>query len=472
MCRLNDTADPTFNQFCGLIVEGMKRLGVPGVAAGILHNNREYVAGFGVTSIENPLPVDPDTLFQIGSTTKTFTATAVMCLVEMGKLDLDKPIRDYLPDLHLADSSVARRVTMRHLLTHVGGWVGDYCAYFGEGDDALAKMVAAFVRLPQVTPLGKVFSYNNAGFNLAGRVIEVITGQPYETVVKTLILNPLDLKMTFFFPEEVMIYRFAVGHVMQEYKPAVAHPWAVGRAMNPASGLSSTVSDMLNYARFHLGNAPEGINLLTPQSLASMQTPQARVDARADAIGLPWMLKTVEGESIVFHSGSTNGQHAILLLIPSRRFALCLLTNYARGNELFHDLIRWAQQHYLELDEGDLEPLLLTAAELEEYEGRYCAALADIEITPGCVLTMIPKGGFPTPDSPPPSAPPPAPLAFYKPDCIFVPGGPMRHSRGTFIRNRRGTITGFRFGMRYFARQRSLVESTYLTEPYALPVIH
>ena len=109
-------ADSHLRPLSEKILEAMERLYVPGVAVGVLHEGVEHVAGFGVTNVYHPLPVDADTLFQIGSTTKTVTGTAVMLLVEMGKLDLDAPVRTYLPDLRLSSADVAAAVTMRHLL--------------------------------------------------------------------------------------------------------------------------------------------------------------------------------------------------------------------------------------------------------------------------------------------------------------------------------------------------------------------
>src|SRR5215212_5884969 len=102
----------------------MEAVGIPGVAIGLLDRGEESVRGLGVTSVEHPLEVDGDTLFQIGSITKTFTGTAVMRLVEQGRLELDAPVRTYLPELRLKDEEAAARATMRHLLTHTGGWVG------------------------------------------------------------------------------------------------------------------------------------------------------------------------------------------------------------------------------------------------------------------------------------------------------------------------------------------------------------
>jgi CubicO group peptidase (beta-lactamase class C family) len=120
------TADEKFAVVCGIVPAAMKQHRVPGVAIGIFCDGHEFTAGFGVTNVRHPLQVNEHTFFQIGSTTKTFTATLVMRLVEEGKLDLDKPIRNYIPGFRMKDADVTQRVTMRHLLTHTGGWEGDY----------------------------------------------------------------------------------------------------------------------------------------------------------------------------------------------------------------------------------------------------------------------------------------------------------------------------------------------------------
>jgi CubicO group peptidase (beta-lactamase class C family) len=138
-----------------------ERVRLPGLAVGIIHDQTQYALGSGVTSIENPLPVDTDTLFQIGSITKTFTATAVMRLVEAGQLDLDQPVRTYLPALQLSDADASAGVTLRHLLTHTGGFEGDDFSDPGQGDDALARYVEGMAELPQVTRVGELFSYCN-----------------------------------------------------------------------------------------------------------------------------------------------------------------------------------------------------------------------------------------------------------------------------------------------------------------------
>jgi len=292
MATLQSIENRRFRQVCEAAVRGLERLKVPGAAIGVVDGHAQHVAGFGITSVEHPLPVTADTLFQIGSITKTITGTAAMRLVEHGKLDLDAPLRTYLPDLRLADKDVAARVTLRHLFMHTGGWVGDYFDETGNGDDALAKMVERMAELPQLTPLGAVFSYNNSGFYLAGRVIEAVTGQTYEAAAKELVLDPLGMAMSFFFPGDVITHRFAVGHENpfdeNQPNPKVARPWPLARAAHPAGGLISTVEDLLRYARFHMGDgtAHDGARVLAAESLALMHAPHVR-RPRASKSGSP-----------------------------------------------------------------------------------------------------------------------------------------------------------------------------------------
>jgi CubicO group peptidase (beta-lactamase class C family) len=191
------------------IEAGMARYHVPGVAVGVFYQGQEYVRGYGVANVDYPQPVDGDTLFRIGSSTKTFTGTVVMRLVEQGQLDLDAPVRRYLPNLQLADEAVAARVTVRQLLNHSAGWLGHVLAGPARGDDALAKYVAALQQLPQLTPLGQVFAYNNAAANLAGYLVETVAGQPYEQVVQDVLLDPLALTHTGYFSDRLVGYNLA-----------------------------------------------------------------------------------------------------------------------------------------------------------------------------------------------------------------------------------------------------------------------
>jgi CubicO group peptidase (beta-lactamase class C family) len=344
---------PQSQSLDAVVTQAMQRHGVPGVAVGLLHDGIEQSAGFGVTNVAYPRPVDPDTLFLIASISKTITATAVMRLTERGLLALDRPIRTYLPDFRLADASVAERLTLRHLLTHPGGWQElDRDIDTRPGDDALARLVDRMADQPQVRPLGATWSYSNNGFSLIGRVIEVVTGQTYETAITDLVLAPLGMAHTFLFAADAITYNVAVGHERGARDMVVTRPYTVPRCKTPAGGVIASVRDMVRYARFHLGDGttPDGERLLTRETLALMQRPQiVGGHAEAEANGLNWYLREVAGIPVIGHEGRTNSQWSTLMMVPTRRFAVVVLTNGGRGYEVLHAVVRWAFGHTLGL---------------------------------------------------------------------------------------------------------------------------
>ena len=450
-------ADPDFRQLAEYIVERMAHYTVPGVAVGVLHNGQEYTAGFGITNVEAPVPVDANTLFQIGSTSKTFTGTVAMRLVEAGKLDLDIPIRTYLPDLKLRDEAAAAGATLRHLFNHTGGWVGDYFENTGSGDDALAKIVANMADLQQQTPLGEVWSYNNAAFYLAGHIIETVTGKSFEQNVQELIFDPLGMDHSVFFAHDAISRRVAVGHIVRDGVPTVARPWALARAAHAAGGIASTATDQLKYARFQMGDgtAPDGTRLLSQASLTEMQTPRTPAGSGTGALGVTWMIKTIEGVKTVRHGGATNGQLSAFVMAPEQGFAITVLTNGNRGVELHGDVTRWAIKHYLGVEEALPASLNLDADALAAYAGHYDAALSayDLTVRDGELwVQATPKGGFPDKDSKPGPPPPPVRIAICADDLLVALDPPFKHGRGEFLRDPNGTIAWMRFGSRIAKR--------------------
>lgn len=432
--------------------DALDRFGVPGAAIGVEHDGAEAVAGWGVTSLENPLEVDAGTLFQIGSITKTVTGTLAMYLVEQGELDLDAPVRGYLPELRLADEDVAARVTMRHLLTHTGGWFGDHFADPGRGDDALERIVPELAELPQLAPLGEIWSYCNSGFYIAGRVLEVLAGRPYESAARELVLEPLGMTSSFFLPEDVISRRFAVGHRVEDERTVVARPWALARAAGAAGGIVTNVGDLLRYGRFHLGREA---GPLGAEAIARMREPQVETDEPGRSVGLTWFVRDLDGMRLAEHGGGTNGQQSYFSIVPEAGFALAIVTNHAPGgSRLIREVSRLACRLYLGVDEPDAEPIELTPAQLGEYVGLYenPFADADVRLEDGrLVAHTIFKGGFPTKDSPPLPPEPPAPIAFYDADRVFVPEGTFEGSRGDFVRDAEGRIAWFRTGGRLHA---------------------
>jgi CubicO group peptidase (beta-lactamase class C family) len=451
-------SEQDFGQLGEFVRQEMDRLHVPGVAVGVRYDGHDYTAGFGVTNVLHPLPVTDQTLFQIGSTSKTVCGTAAMRLVEQQRLDLDVPVRTYLPDLQLADPTVAAAVTLRHLFNHTGGWQGDFFADTGAGDDALQKMSILMSSLPQITPLGTVFSYNNAGLYLAGRVIEVVTGKTYEAAARELVLDPLEMKRSFFFAREVIADRVAIGHRVGSNGPEVLGDWELRRVANPGGGIVSTVGDQLRYARFHMGDgtAADGTHLLSKAALGHMQTPSISAGNGIAAVGVAWMLRDVGGVRLVQHGGVTNGLIAAFQMAPACGFAITVLTNADTGAELNRQVVAWALKRYLGVE--DTAPLVRPAslADLGEFVGRYTAHLTDLQLSVQAgklAGQLIPKGGFPTTDSPPPPMKPPFPMGLTDNDQLVILDGPLKNTVVDVLRGDDGRISFLRAGYRLHKRQ-------------------
>jgi len=438
-------------------------LDVVGVAAGVLIDGEEHYAFHGITSVENPLPVDEDTLFQFGSTGKTYTATAMLRLVEQGKVDLDAPVRTYVPELKLRDEDVAAKVTVLQLFNHTAGWEGDMMDDTGAGDDALQKYVARMERLQQVTPLGATVSYNNASLSLAGRVIEKVTGTTFEQALRDLLFTPLGLNQTFFFPNDIMTRRFVVGHTKHDDgRITVARPWALPRGGNPAGGMSANARDQIAWAKFHLGDgtAPDGTRVLSGELLDRMKQPtfDMKGSALGDYVGISWLLRDLGGVRLVGHGGTTNGQYSEFTMVPERGFALISMTNCGpNGSQLNNLLEKWALEHFLGI--ADVEPELLTLGEeaLQQYAGNYETIAAAVELKPvggrleavvrikPAMAAVLREQGEDVPDEQPP-----VPLALLAGDGdqYIVPDGPAKGMRGYFSRDADGHVDGVHLGGR------------------------
>lgn len=434
----------------------MQRNRVPGAAVGILHRGETLATGFGVTSVEHPLPVTDESLFQIGSITKTFTGTAIMNLVERGRLDLDATVRTYVPDFAVADETASVQATIRHLLTHTGGWAGDFFHATGAGKDALARYVTDMAELPQLAPIGSLWSYNNAGFSLAGYIIERVVGSSYEVALKDLVLEPLGLQNSFFDPGDVMTHRFAVGHNVVEGEAHVARPWPLERSTNPAGGIASTVQDLLHYARFHLEYSRlDDASLLSPDSIAKMQSPHVTLWGD-EAWGLTWAIRQVDGTREISHSGGTNGQISLLALIPEHGFALAILTNADRGTRITRAARNWILEEYLGLAVKDPQPIESSIEDLSQYAGCYQGYYTDIDLglLGGKLVGQVTyKRSFPSENVPPQPAPPPLSLALCEQDRLLVLDGRFKDTMADVIRNPDGSIGWLRVSGRLHVRQ-------------------
>jgi CubicO group peptidase (beta-lactamase class C family) len=427
----------------------MARYGVPGVALGLIDGDAERVAGFGVTSVEHPLPVDGETLFQIASITKTFVATAVMRLVERGRLDLERPVRDYLPELRLRDPATTDRLTLTHLLTHTGGFQGDlrdgaHGVRCGPGDDALARFVETVAHLRQHASPGELWAYNNAGFSLAGRMIEVATGQTFEAALRQLVLEPLGMGRSCFFADEAITGRVAIGHRVRDGRAEVVRDWALPRLLNPAGGLICPASDLLRYARFQLGDGAVdgGERLLSTASMALMRAPRLGdalhngcLASFADEVGLSWFSRATERGRVLVHGGSTS-LALRLTLVPEQRLALFVLSNADMGAQLHAEVTKQALREYAAIDGLDATPLPTPPAAPASYAGSYrFAGPRDEDVEVRAERDGLTLSGW-------------GRTAFYAPDRIVALEGRGRHERGQFLRDRDGAIAYLRIAGR------------------------
>jgi CubicO group peptidase (beta-lactamase class C family) len=433
-------ADPALRELGEQIRALMALHQVPGVAVGLLLDGQRHSAGWGVTNVDSPLPVDDGTIFQIGSTTKPFTGAALMRMVDEGRLSLDAPVRRHLPDLVLADPDVAERLTVMHLVTHTADFFGEEVPDGGRNDDALARMVPQLADLPQIAPPGRVFGYSNAAVALAGRVLEVVSGRPYEDAVTELLLAPLGMEHSSFFVEDLVTYPVAAGHLLGPGGPRVARPYDGGllsRAVAPAGGLLSSVDDMLTWATFQVGDgtAADGTRLLAPETLAHTHAIQGPGGALGtddlEGVGVNWLLRRVGGARIVEHGGTTAAQRSQFVLVPERGFAFVLLTNAPGGSAIRQQLTPWVLEHYLGLREPPLVQVTVPAAQLGEYVGAYGlraygAGLLINRVADGLTLQLLGDDGAPSGSA--------ASLEFYAADRVVEANGPLAGNRSDFLR--------------------------------------
>ena len=227
-----------------------EKYGVVGASVAVAVGDTTTLAATGVLNTRTGSPVTTDSVFQIGSITKVWTATLVMQLVDDGLVDIDVPLVTYLPDFRVLDERITAGVTARHLLNHTSGIGGDFFPDTGRGDDCVERYVAAMADLAASHPVGATMSYCNAGFVLLGRLIEVVRGQSWDEVIRERLFAPLGLTSAGTLPEEALLWGAAAGHFGTE----VTDQWGLPRAIGPAGLVQARASDLLAFARLHLAD--------------------------------------------------------------------------------------------------------------------------------------------------------------------------------------------------------------------------
>ena len=313
-----------------------------GLAVGVVRGGgSESFHVHGVADIRSRTPVTPETVFRVGSLTKTFTAVAVMQLWEQGRVDLDAPAQDYLRAYRLLPTDPAfRPVTPRHLMTHTAGIrevlhpTGVLRPLFGEtvprGDrvPTLSEYYRRGVRV-EADP-GTRFRYTDHGFAALGQIVEDLTGEPLDRYLRERVFAPLGMGDTSLVRSERIRHRLATGYVVRSGGPRALPDYDVVTA--GAAAAYSTPADVARYVEALLGGGANAYGrVLQPATLASMFAPHYQPDPRIPGLGLAFFRGTLGGHPVIEHQGIVPGFNSQILLAPRDDVGVVAFTNGSPG---------------------------------------------------------------------------------------------------------------------------------------------
>jgi CubicO group peptidase (beta-lactamase class C family) len=356
--------------------------GVPGAVVAVLLDGEVVAAAHGVENAERSVPVGLDTHFQVASITKTFTAAAVMLLVEDGLVSLDDSVHRHLPDFGVRTGLDGDAITVEHLLSHQSGFDGDQL--FVTGDMRLEALAGA----RRLFEPGTGFSYSNAGFSVAGEVIEAASGESYERVVRDRLLKPLGLTTAAFTADRLITHPVASPHWVWEGEAHVVRGggWQPGWELQPldwaAAGLAATPEQLLRWGRFQWeGTADDGSRLLSDESLARLHTPVVRGEPLED-VGLDWFVREVDGVTAISHGGLSAGYVTNVQVLPERQAVVACATNATNGAGLIHEVRRWLFPELLGLDLSDPVPDPSLDVDPARLAGTYWHPFSLLDVVP------------------------------------------------------------------------------------------
>ncbi|WP_020661166.1 serine hydrolase [Amycolatopsis benzoatilytica] len=335
---------PTFSadalrQLCD---DARERLSVTGAQVAIASGDTVLQAVSGTANAELGTPVTDDTVFQIGSTTKVYTAALVLQLADAGLVDLDTPVTRYLPGVRLAEGEHWRDITPRHLMSMTSGLDNGPYTDTGNDDDCISRYLDLLAEIPLAFAPGTSYGYSNASTNVSGRLIEKLTGTSWDVALRDRLLRPAGLAESVSLFADLPYHPTAVGHLPGA--DDVVRPWCFSRGCGPAgSSLATTARDLARFGRLLLrrGKADDGTRVLTENAVETMQTVQADVPARvfADSWCVGPYRKTWDGVEVFGHSGTTPNGSSCLLWAPSLDVAVATVVNTPSRGYPFADAI-------------------------------------------------------------------------------------------------------------------------------------
>ncbi|MGH9234063.1 MAG: serine hydrolase domain-containing protein [Acidimicrobiales bacterium] len=339
----------------GMLAELAAEHGPPGAVCGVLADDEVEVVPWGVANIATGAPVIPTTLFQLGTITKAYTATLVMQAVNAGVISLDESVRAQLQEFTVADPAATIEITPRHLLTHTSGIEGDHLIDTGWNADALARYMVTLAGLGQIHPTDAAYSFCNTGYAVAGRLLEVATGEHFDRVLRRRLTRPLGCRATLTLPQHALLHSVAVGHVQARGGPATRQSrWALTRSNGPMGGVMAPAGELLAFARMHMsgGRGANGVDLLAPAAVDAMQRPHTDTPVPGEAQALGWTVTHWGDLTCLGLDADTFGQRAMLRVVPERRLAICVMANSPTGAPLAEQLIDRVAVDLLDLAPG------------------------------------------------------------------------------------------------------------------------
>ncbi len=313
----------SLHDFDGKVAGAREEFFVPGVTFAVLHDGKVTSSAAGVLSMDTGIEARPDSLFQVGSITKSLTATLVMQMAEEGLIDIDAPVTRYI-GARVGRGPSAETFTARQLMAHTSGLDGDLFLDTGRDEDALAKYMIVGGQLEFMAPPGRYYNYSNAGYATLGRLVEVVRGVNYDRALDEFLFGRIGATRSTTMPEVAAFRRASSGHGLGAdgaygVVPLVHMP----RAMGPAGlTLHSTAEELAAYAGAHMSESP----LLSRASAKAMRAPQIGLAENA-SWGLGWKIIPAGNTVFVGHDGGVIGQVASLWTVPEKKLAVAMCCN-------------------------------------------------------------------------------------------------------------------------------------------------
>ncbi|MBI1280565.1 MAG: serine hydrolase [Anaerolineaceae bacterium] len=308
----------------------MQAASIPGLALGIVRDDQiVYLKGYGIAGPDGRA-VTPQTPFILGSTSKSFTALAIMQLVEAGKIDLDAPVTQYLSWFRTSDPTASAQITVRNLLNQNSGLPTDAgrqgMADNDQSDRALENGIRELAGVELSQPAGQSYEYANENYDTLGLIVQTASGISYEEYIRSAIFNPLQMNHSGAELSDPAVKDIATGYRYWFFWP-VAFDASYPRRMTPSGFLISSVEDMTHYLIAQLNSGTYGNNqVLSSQGINTLHAPGAKISPLS-SYGMGWVIEGQPGSTRIWHNGDVRNFHSNLLLLPDQHIGIVVLVN-------------------------------------------------------------------------------------------------------------------------------------------------